>query len=275
MKKIVIIILLCLFGLTSTGCFSQDKTIRVCASELPHADVLNNCVREILKLKGYKLEVSVLDWTLQNDGVANKDYDANYFQHIPYLETYSGKTSLFATCKVHYEPLGIYYGKEKKDLLEGKSFEICNDESNAVRALKLLQEKGVLKKAPITSDGKLAFTGSTWISDNDIKITLISEELLVSSINDYDFALLPCNTAYTGNVSSSRLVDKEDNQTLILENANVIAARQNDYLEASVYKKKIDALTEAMLSKEVREYIQKKYEGKITCDENTQIDLRK
>lgn len=275
MKKIVIIILLCLFGLTSTGCFSQDKTIRVCASELPHADVLNNCVREILKLKGYKLEVSVLDWTLQNDGVANKDYDANYFQHIPYLETYSGKTSLFATCKVHYEPLGIYYGKEKKDLLEGKSFEICNDESNAVRALKLLQEKGVLKKAPITSDGKLAFTGSTWISDNDIKITLISEELLVSSINDYDFALLPCNTAYTGNVSSSRLVDKEDNQTLILENANVIAARQNDYLEDSVYKKKIDALTEAMLSKEVREYIQKKYDGKITCDENTQIDLRK
>lgn len=275
MKKIVIIILLCLFGLTSTGCFSQDKTIRVCASELPHADVLNNCVREILKLKGYKLEVSVLDWTLQNDGVANKDYDANYFQHIPYLETYSGKTSLFATCKVHYEPLGIYYGKEKKDLLEGKSFEICNDESNAVRALKLLQEKGVLKKAPITSDGKLAFTGSTWISDNDIKITLISEELLVSSINDYDFALLPCNTAYTGNVSSSRLVDKEDNQTLILENANVIAARQNDYLEDSVYKKKIDALTEAMLSKEVREYIQKKYDDKITCDENTQIDLRK
>lgn len=275
MKKIVIIILLCLFGLTSTGCFSQDKTIRVCASELPHADVLNNCVREILKLKGYKLEVSVLDWTLQNDGVANKDYDANYFQHIPYLETYSGKTSLFATCKVHYEPLGIYYGKEKKDLLEGKSFEICNDESNAVRALKLLQEKGVLKEAPITNDGKLAFTGSTWISDNDIKITLISEELLVSSINDYDFALLPCNTAYTGNVSSSRLVDKEDNQTLILENANVIAARQNDYLEDSVYKKKIDVLTEAMLSKEVREYIQKKYEGKITCDENTQIDLRK
>lgn len=275
MKKIVIIILLCLFGLTSTGCFSQDKTIRVCASELPHADVLNNCVREILKLKGYKLEVSVLDWTLQNDGVANKDYDANYFQHIPYLETYSGETSLFATCKVHYEPLGIYYGKEKKELLEGKSFEICNDESNAVRALKLLQEKGVLKEAPITSDGKLAFTGSTWISDNDIKITLISEELLVSSINDYDFALLPCNTAYTGNISSSRLVDKEDNQTLILENANVIAARQNDYLEDSVYKKKIDALTEAMLSKEVREYIQKKYDGKITCDENTQIDLRK
>ncbi len=275
MKKIVIIILLCLFGLTSTGCFSQDKTIRVCASELPHADVLNNCVREILKLKGYKLEVSVLDWTLQNDGVANKDYDANYFQHIPYLETYSGKTSLFATCKVHYEPLGIYYGKEKKELLEGKSFEICNDESNAVRALKLLQEKGVLKEAPITNDGKLAFTGSTWISDNDIKITLISEELLVSSINDYDFALLPCNTAYTGNVSSSRLVDKEDNQTLILENANVIAARQNDYLEDSVYKKKIDVLTEAMLSKEVREYIQKKYEGKITCDEKTQIDLRK
>ena len=95
------------------GCGNSDKVIKVCASELPHADILENSVADILAEKGYTLKVYVLDWTIQNDSVATKDYDANYFQHIPYLETYTGTVSLFASCKVHYEPLGIYGGKLK------------------------------------------------------------------------------------------------------------------------------------------------------------------
>ena len=93
----------------------SDKTIKVCASDIPHAEVLNNKVKELLQPKVYTLDVTILDWTLQNDAVANKDYDANYFQHIPYLLTYegTGNKELFASCKVHYEPLGIYVGKAK------------------------------------------------------------------------------------------------------------------------------------------------------------------
>ena len=273
--KIITALVVCLLTITSVGCTSNEKTIRVCASELPHADILNNCVKEILKLKGYKLEVSVLNWTLQNDGVANKDYDANYFQHTKYLSTYEGDIKLFATCKVHYEPLGIYYGKEKKELKDGKTFVICDDESNAIRALKLLVEKGVIEKAPITEDNKLAFMGNSWISDNDIKITLISEELLVPSMSDYDFALLPCNTAYTGNVSDDKLVDRESDLELISQNANVLAARESDYQNDSNYKKKIDVLTDVLLSKEVRDYVLNKYGSIIICDDRSQIDLRK
>ncbi|MGN1062263.1 MAG: MetQ/NlpA family ABC transporter substrate-binding protein, partial [Candidatus Scatosoma sp.] len=117
MKKFVSVFLsaaLCVASVfavgTAAGCAS-DKKITVCASEVPHAEVLNGVVKEELKKKGYTLEVTVLDWTIQNDSVANGDYDANYFQHVPYLETYEGKVELFAACKVHYEPLGIYYGK--------------------------------------------------------------------------------------------------------------------------------------------------------------------
>ena len=94
MKKLVlsfITILVLVFSLCfTTGCQDNSKVINVCASELPHADILENAVAPILKEKGYTLKVTVLDWTIQNDSVANKDYDANYFQHVPYLELFEG-----------------------------------------------------------------------------------------------------------------------------------------------------------------------------------------
>ena len=197
-RNLLLIFILAITLVFTTGCQNKDKVIKVCASELPHADVLENCVAPILKEQGYTLKVYVLDWTLQNSGVASKDYDANYFQHIPFLETYEGSTKLFATCKVHYEPLGIYQGKSKGSLENGKTFAICNDESNAVRALELLYQKGLIDELPVTSKGKLTFTKTDWTAPNGVKVTLIAEELLVASMPDYDFVCLPCNTACRG-----------------------------------------------------------------------------
>ena len=73
---------LLLAGSLITGCDNSNK-ITVCASDLPHAKILNEAVKPILEEKGYKLDVEVLDWTIQNSAVANDEYDANYFQHIP------------------------------------------------------------------------------------------------------------------------------------------------------------------------------------------------
>ena len=112
--KIITALALCFvtaFSVGSLAACGDSKTIKVCASEVPHAEVLNGVVKDILKEKGYTLKVTVIDWTVQNDSVSKGDYDANYFQHVPYLETYTGTPELFAVCKVHYEPLGIYYGK--------------------------------------------------------------------------------------------------------------------------------------------------------------------
>ncbi len=275
-KKIskLILVLGLLLVITSLGsCKKNNKVIRVCASELPHADILENCVADILEEKGYKLEVSVLDWTLQNDAVASKDYDANYFQHVPYLETYEGSTKLFASCKVHYEPLGIYQGKATADLTSGTSFAICNDPSNAARALELLNEKGVIAELPVANEAP-TFSGSSWTSSNGVTVTLIAEDLLVASMKDYDFVCLPCNTALTGNVSQSKKVAEEDSATLVGGKANVLAARLDDYNNDEDYKAKIDALTEVLLSKAVSEYVLNKWSGAITCNEKSQIDLR-
>ena len=277
MKKrifcLVAVLVLCLtVGLTS--CNKNDKTIYVCASELPHADILENAVAPILKEKGYTLKVTVLDWTIQNDSVANKDYDANYFQHVPYLETYTGEVKLFAAAKVHYEPLGIYKGAATGDLAEGKTFAICNDESNAIRALELLKAKGVIEAVPVDANGKLTFTGSSWTSENGVTVTLIAEELLVASMPDFDFACLPCNTALTGNVNEALKVAKEDDAELVAGKANVLAARVDDYKNDEDYKAKIDLLVDALLSKSVSDYVNEKWNGAITCDSSSQIDLR-
>lgn len=289
MKKIFTIVLITTLLITSSlfvGCGNSSNVINVCASDVPHAEVLNGIVKDELAKKGYTLKVTILDWTVQNDGVAQGDYDANYFQHVPYLETYQGSVKLFASCKVHYEPLGIYYGKATKGtpLLDGKTFSICNDTSNAIRAFELLTSKGVISKTaegdnyPVAENGEelnLSASSSNWKSkDGKITVTLIAENTLVTTRQDYDFALLPCNTAYTGNVSSSERVAVEDDSLQVSQKANVIAARLDDYKNNSEYKAKIDALTEVMLSKAVSDYFEEKYLGAMTCDETTQIDLR-
>lgn len=290
MKKIISIVLvvltLCLGVSAFAGCTNNDKVIKVCASDVPHAEVLNGIVKDELAKKGYKLKVTILDWTTQNDAVASGDYDANYFQHVPYLETYKGSVQLFASCKVHYEPLGIYYGKATNGtaVTAGKSFAVCDDESNAIRAFELLEAKGVISKAvegdnyPVDETGEhlnLGDIDSKWTSkDGSVTVTLIAENLLVASKADYDFVCLPCNTAYTGRVTADQRADVENDPEQVAGKANVIAARLSDYQNNEVYKAKIDALTEVMLSEAVSNYFSEKYLGAMTCDSSTQIDLR-
>ncbi len=264
------------FALTGFSSCGSDKTvISIAASDVPHAEILNECVKGIIEEKGYTLKVATIDWTTQNDAVANGDYDANYFQHIPYLSTYTGKVELAATCKVHYEPLGIYKGKASS-LTGVKDVEICDDDSNAIRALQLLKAKGIITGAlPIDEAGeKLTIETKSWTSENNVKVYLIAENLLAQSRGDYDIACLPCNTALTGNIASTERLAVEDDPAQVSAKANVLAVRKYDYLNDTSYKTKIDVLTNVLLSSEVSEYVATKYSGNITCDSSTQIDLR-
>lgn len=272
-------VILLQFGIITSCNTNNENIIKVCASASPHAEILENVVKDILSEKGYTLKVTILDWTMQNDAVNNKDYDANYFQHIPYLNSYKKDNPLVASCKVHYEPLGIY--SENKTSLSKGSFEICNDESNAVRAFQLLEAKNIINKDeenenfPYTDDLKLNFTNDKWTSkDNSVSVSLVSEELLAQSLIDYDFGLLPVNSAYTGNISVSKRVAYEDDINQVSSKANVLAIRKDDYKNNEAYKNKIDVLTDALLSNEVSLFVKEKYNGIITCDETTQIDLR-
>lgn len=278
MKKQVLFVTLLSLGATLVSCQSADasKTIRVCASETPHAEVLTNAVAPFLEEKGYKLEVTVLDWTLQNDGVNNLDYDANYFQHRPYLQQYdSGSstyvedytyTKVFPTVAVHFEPLRIYPGKktaaEFQTVKTTATYEICSDSSNEIRALDLLVSCGVISSYETDNEGNPINLPSN--------ITPIDENLLAASRSDYDYAVLPTNTALTAEIKADSSLPVEGDDVADLR-ANVIAANVNEYKTNEVYKTKIDVLSDALLSSSVASYIETQYQGVI---EAVQKDLR-
>lgn len=281
MKKSLFVLGLLMSLSSLTGCNKKDasKLIKVCASETPHAEILNDAIKPLLAEKGYQLEVTTLDWTIQNQSTFDGDYDANYFQHKPYLQQFDSNSAnynesytyskLFPTTAIHFEPLRIYEGKSNATDFENNkqtaSFEICADPSNAIRALDLLVNAGVISSYEKDS------SGNPKEDTLPSRIKLISEEMLVANIKDYDYAVLPCNTALTGNVKVNESLPTESDEVKELR-ANVIAASVNKYKEDTTYKAKIDALTDCALDSSVSKYIKEKYNGVITP---VLIDYRK
>ena len=126
-----------------------DKTVKVAASPTPHAEILN-AISDELAADGWTLEVIEFDDYVQpNVATTDGDVDANYFQHVPYLDEYNEQngTDLVAVGNVHYEAMGVYKGtKDSFDALEdGDKIGIPNDGTNGARALQLLEANGVLK----------------------------------------------------------------------------------------------------------------------------------
>ena len=266
MKKINIF-LSCITILSSSLLASCDNanTITVCASELPHAKILNEAVAPILKEKGYDLEVTVLDWTIQNSSVANDEYDANYFQHIPYLnsENFEGEKELVAVAKVHYEKLCLYASDkdQNKQLDNGETIEIVNDVTNIERALLLLNSYNILtindscyENNTFTFDTTNPNSCVTFLPGyEDCKLTCILESNLCVSLSDYNFGIIPGNTALTGlgeDYASRIVLAEKATQETISQRANVIAVKKSN-----INTEKTKALVEACKDERVEQYI--------------------
>ena len=266
MKKINIF-LSCITILSSSLLASCDnaKTITVCASELPHAKILNEAVAPILKEKGYDLEVTVLDWTIQNSSVANDEYDSNYFQHIPYLnsENFEGEKELVAVAKVHYEKLCLYASDkdQNKQLDNGETIEIVNDVTNIERALLLLNSYNILtindscyENNTFTFDTTNPNSCVTFLPGyEDCKLTCILESNLCVSLSDYNFGIIPGNTALTGlgeDYASRIVLAEKATQETISQRANVIVVKKTN-----INTEKTKALVEACKDERVEQYI--------------------
>lgn len=254
--------------LSLTSCNNSENTIRIAASELPHAKILREAVAPVLEKKGFKLDVQVLDWTVQNSSVAAGDYDANYFQHEPYLNTYNSSTSednqLALACKVHFEKLCLYASDtSKKEVVNGSKIEIVDDISNVERSLLLLQSKGILTIKPSVYNDKKVFVNFDknnpnasveFTKDYDkCTLTSLAESQLTNSLKDYNFGVIPGNTALTGLGSdyAKRIVfgEEVDEATLTLR-ANGIAVKKSN-----LNSKKTKALVEAFEEESVKNYI--------------------
>lgn len=271
MKKLLALSLSLVVALgVLSGCGSKEEassaggkgTIKVAASATPHAEILEQAA-PILEKDGWKLEVTVFDDYVQpNMVVESGEFDANYFQHIPYLNNFNEekKTHLVNAGGIHYEPFGIYPGQKSSldELAEGDTIAVPNDTTNEARALLLLQDNGVIKLK--AGAGLEATVKDIEENPKNIKIQEL-EAAQVSRVKDeVAFVVLNGNYALEAGFSVGKdavAYEKSDSEAAKTY-VNVIAVKEgNENSEA------IQALVNVLKSDEIVKYINDTYDGAV------------
>ena len=264
MKKTIAIILTLVLALSLAACGAKadDKTITVAASPTPHAEILAVAKEELAK-DGWTLNVvEYADYVVPNNVVEDGEMDANYFQHVPYLDTFNAEngTHLVSVAMVHYEPFGIYAGTKSAiaDLAAGDKIAIPNDGSNRARGLLLLEQEGIIK----LTEGVGMEATVLDIAENALNLEIVEMEAAqIAGVRD-SVALAVINGNYALNAGLNAGTD-----ALAVEDAESISA--TTYANVLVVKEgnenseKIQALKKALLSEEVKTYINETYSGAV------------
>jgi D-methionine transport system substrate-binding protein len=266
MKKLGSVLLISVLGLALfTGCTAKgtdDKTIVVGASPTPHGEILA-VAGEVLKEEGFTLEVKEFtDYVQPNLTLENKELDANFFQHLPYLEDFNVKnnTKLVSAGAVHYEPLGLYPGKIKTldAIASGATIAIPNDTTNEARALLLLQTIGLIKVDP--NAGLEATPKDVIENPKNIVFKELEAAQLARSLPDVDLAVINGNYAIEAGLNAGTdAIAKEEKDSLAAQTyANIVAVRAGE--ETS---EKTLALMKALQSEKVISFIESNYQGAV------------
>ena len=264
MKKIIAIALALVLTLSLAACggSADDKTITVAASPTPPAEILK-VAAEVLAKDGWTLEVTEYsDYVVPNNVVEDGEIDANYFQHVPYLDTFNAEngTHLVSVAMVHYEPFGIYAGTKSAiaDLAEGDKIAIPNDGSNRARALLLLEAEGIIGLA----DGVGMEATVLDITENALNLEIIEMEAAqIAGVRD-SVALAVINGNYALlaglNAGTDALAVEDAESISATTYANVLVVK-----EGNENSEKIEALKNALLSDAVKAYINETYSGAV------------
>jgi len=237
---------------------AQAGTLVIAASEVPHAQLLEY-VKPALAKEGVALEIKVFsDHVQPNLLVADKQLDANFFQHQPYLDTFNRDrgTKLVSVGQVHVEPFAAYSRKIKSlgDLKDGATVALPNDPSNSGRALLLLQKQKliVLREGA----GITATPADVVENPKKLKFRELEAAMLPRALDDVDLALINTNYAL-----EAQLVPTRD--ALFIEGAespyaNIVVTREDNRDSADVKK-----LVSALQSRDVRTFIEQQYKGAV------------
>ncbi len=240
---------------------SAATKILVGASPTPHAEILKEAAA-ILKPQGYDLQiVEYSDYVQPNMALEGKELDANFFQHKPYLDDFNKEkgTRLVSIGAIHYEPFGIYAGKTKAlaDLKDGALVAVPNDTTNEARALLLLQDKGFIK----LKDGAGLTATRRDIVENPkkLKIEEIEAAQRVRALPDVDIAIINGNYAILGGLKvKDALAAEAADSVAATTYANIVAVRAGEE-----QRPELQALVKALKGDQVKEYMNKKYEGAV------------
>lgn len=240
---------------------ASDNVITVGASPSPHAEILE-AIKPELEAQGYELKVvEYSDYVQPNVALSEGDLDANYFQHLPYLENYNTEngTDLASAGAIHFEPMGLYAGKSSDitNVPDGAKIAVPSDATNEARALLLLQDQGVIK---LTDGVGLEATANDIVENpHNVELVEVEAAAVPRSLQDVDFGVINGNYALSAGLDTSATLasegaDSEAAQTY----ANIIAVRSGD--ENS---EKTQALLKALTSDTARKFIEDTYKGSV------------
>ena len=236
---------------------SKAVTLKVGVSPVPHAEILG-AVKDKLAKEGVNVEIiEFTDYVQPNLALNDKNLDANYFQHKPYLDEFarSRNLKLVSAGAIHLEPMSIFSKKIKdlKDLPDGARVAIPNDPTNGGRALLVLQSAGLIK----LRDGALITATPQDITENkkNLQFSELEAPQLPRSLEDADISVININFALEAKLNPKDAIFTESSDSPY---ANIVAVREGDETRPEIKK-----LIEALTSQESKDFIEKKYNGAI------------
>lgn len=245
----------------TTASSGELQKIVVGASPAPHAEILK-AANDVLKEKGYELEIKeYVDYIQPNLALESGDLDANYFQHLPYLESFNKEngTNLVSAGAIHYEPFGVYAGKTTSldELQDGATIAVPNDTTNEARALLLLEAQGLIK---LKEDAGLTATKNDIVENpKNLQLYEVEAAQLPRVIGDVDVAVINGNYAIEAGYKVSDALAVEASDSLAATTyGNVVAVRAGEENDPA-----IQALIEALTSDEVKAFIEGTYDGAV------------
>lgn len=245
----------------STVSASGNTVIKVGANITPHAEILEQAV-PILAEKGITLEIVKLeDSVTPNTGVIEGSLDANYFQHVPYLDQFNAEngSDLVSIGAIHYEPFGIYAGKttDLAALPDGATVAVPNNVTNEARALLLLAQEGLLT---LKEDAGITATiGDIVENPKNIVFKELAPEQLVAALPDVDVAVINGNYAIEGGLHVSQALAVEANDGLAAVTYGNIIATSPDKAQNEA----LLALVEVLQGEEIKKFINDTYDGAV------------
>lgn len=236
----------------------MGEKIVIGATPVPHAEILE-VAKASLEAQGYELEIKVFnDYVLPNKALADKDLDVNFMQHEPYLREFNAMngTRLEPVFGVHLEPMGAYSKSIKSlaELKDGDKIAIPNDPTNESRALDLLAKNGLIEL-----DTKVNLRTPMDITKNpkNLKFVELDGATLPRALDEVSLAVINSNFALNANLNpKSDSIISED--AINNPYSNIVVVRADE-----VYGKKAIALKKAILSDEVKKFINEKYKGAV------------
>lgn len=245
-------------GDTANNNDAGSSKLVVGATAKPHAEILE-VVKPLLQEEGIDLEIQVFtDYVLLNPALKDKQIDANFFQHIPYLDDYNANNNadLVWSVKVHTEPMGVYSNKidNLDNLADGAKIGIPNDATNGGRALNVLESAGLLTLRE--GAGVTATDADIVENPKNLTIQMMDAAMLPRALADLDVCVINSNYALEANlnpVEDAIFMEAKDSPF-----ANIVAVRAEDKDKENIKK-----LGEALQSPEVKQFIEDNYKGSV------------